>query len=51
MGYVQKRFPDQPPRPLFQLVAPDGLGLSLASELQRIVDLFRLDERSVERIA
>jgi hypothetical protein len=42
-AYLQKSYPDRPHRPLFQLVQPDDLGLSLARELQKIVDVFRLD--------
>jgi hypothetical protein len=42
-AYLQKSYPDRLHRPLFQLVEPDDLGLSLARELQNFVDVFRLD--------
>lgn len=42
-AYLQKSFPDRPHRPLFQLIQTDDLGLSLARELQKIVDIFRLN--------
>lgn len=43
VAYLEKTFPTKPHHPLFQLVEPDELGLTLAGELRKIVDVFQLN--------
>lgn len=40
IAYLAKTYPDKPRRPLYQIVEPDRLGMNLAAELRKIVDVF-----------
>jgi hypothetical protein len=43
VAYLEKTFPAKPHLPLCQIIEPDELGSTIAGQLQKVVDAFKLE--------